>query len=206
MMAEPGAVLVVSPSDWLALRVGRSLGSPEAVVRVSDPQALARYRRQRPFTICFVDARHTGGCEEWPARCRKARPLERFVWVVDPWQPANGGGDAYGYLREPFGPAEVRAWLTRAREEERLAKGDRSLEDHLYDRFQEFLRDLGASPGVRLHDLVWEQLERPLIASVLEWTGGNQTRAARILGIHRNTLRNKIRKFGISPPPGRGRA
>ncbi|GAB4253440.1 helix-turn-helix domain-containing protein [Deferrisoma sp.] len=199
-MAESGAVLVVSPSDWLGRRVEKALGrSGPTVAWVPDPKALGRYRRQRPFNVCFVDARTTAGCEAWPARCRKARPLERFVWVLDPWQAVNGSGNAYGYLREPFGSAEVRAWLARALEEERLAKGDRSLEDHLYARFQEFLRELGTSPGVSLHDLVWEQMERPLIASVLEWTEGNQTRAARLLGIHRNTLRAKIRRFGIDP-------
>ena len=44
-----------------------------------------------------------------------------------------------------------------------------------------------------------EAVERPLIEKVLERTFGNQIKAAKILGINRNTLRSKIHKFGIKP-------
>ena len=42
-----------------------------------------------------------------------------------------------------------------------------------------------------------ERVERPLLEVVLEHTGGNQLRAAAILGINRNTLRKKITELGI---------
>jgi len=44
-----------------------------------------------------------------------------------------------------------------------------------------------------------EAVERPLIEKALERTFGNQVKAAKILGIHRNTLKTKIVKFGINP-------
>lgn len=43
-----------------------------------------------------------------------------------------------------------------------------------------------------------EEMERTLLASVLESTHGNQSKAAEILGITRGSLRNKIRQLGIS--------
>lgn len=43
------------------------------------------------------------------------------------------------------------------------------------------------------------QVEKPLFEWVLKRTEGNQIKAAKILGINRNTLRAKIRKLGISP-------
>jgi DNA-binding protein Fis len=44
-----------------------------------------------------------------------------------------------------------------------------------------------------------EAVEKPLIEKALERTFGNQLKAAKILGISRNTLRTKIGKFGIDP-------
>jgi two-component system nitrogen regulation response regulator GlnG len=42
-----------------------------------------------------------------------------------------------------------------------------------------------------------EDIERRLIAQTLERAGGNQTEAARLLGITRTTIRAKIQKLGI---------
>lgn len=44
-----------------------------------------------------------------------------------------------------------------------------------------------------------EALEKPLIERVLERTYGNQLKAAKILGINRNTMRTKIKKLSIDP-------
>jgi Fis family transcriptional regulator len=41
------------------------------------------------------------------------------------------------------------------------------------------------------------EVERPLITYVMEKTDGNQTDAARILGINRNTLRSRLAKFDL---------
>ena len=48
-----------------------------------------------------------------------------------------------------------------------------------------------------LYKTVVERVEKPLFELVLERTGGNQLKAAGILGINRNTMRAKIRKLGI---------
>jgi DNA-binding protein Fis len=49
-----------------------------------------------------------------------------------------------------------------------------------------------------LYKSVLEAVEKPLIEQTLERTEGNQIKAARILGINRNTMRSKIRKLGIN--------
>jgi DNA-binding protein Fis len=42
-----------------------------------------------------------------------------------------------------------------------------------------------------------EQLERDLVVQALTRTGGNQTRAAGLLGLNRDQIRYRIEKFGL---------
>ena len=51
--------------------------------------------------------------------------------------------------------------------------------------------------GGGLHKLIVGGVEKPLVEMVLKETNGNQTRAANILGINRNTLRKKIIDYKI---------
>ncbi len=50
-----------------------------------------------------------------------------------------------------------------------------------------------------LYKYILEIIERPLFEQALERTYGNQLKAAKILGINRNTMRSKIKKLGIDP-------
>jgi two-component system nitrogen regulation response regulator GlnG len=76
--------------------------------------------------------------------------------------------------------------------------GDESLgaavERHLRTYFAAHERDL---PGAGLHSRVVREVERPLIELSLAATGGNQIKAAKMLGLNRNTLRKKIRELDI---------
>ena len=56
-----------------------------------------------------------------------------------------------------------------------------------------------ARPG-RLYRDALELLERPLLAHVLAMTGGNQLRAARLLGLNRNTLHKRCRELRVTLP------
>jgi two-component system response regulator FlrC len=53
-----------------------------------------------------------------------------------------------------------------------------------------------AAPG-QLPTLNLEELEAHALRQALSQTGGNNTQAARVLGIHRDTLITKMKKFGI---------
>lgn len=57
--------------------------------------------------------------------------------------------------------------------------------------------DLGPQRVGGLYRRVMEEVERALLLEVLERTHGSQTAAAKILGIHRNTLRLRLRSLGL---------
>ena len=59
--------------------------------------------------------------------------------------------------------------------------------------------ELARKDGRRLplYELVIASVEKPLIHAVLHYERWNQSHAALTLGIHRTTLRNKMRDYGI---------
>jgi Fis family transcriptional regulator, factor for inversion stimulation protein len=63
---------------------------------------------------------------------------------------------------------------------------------------KEYFKDLdGEDPCCEMYDMVMNCVEKPLLEMVLEHVGGNQTHAAEMLGINRNTLRKKMQQHGI---------
>ena len=70
----------------------------------------------------------------------------------------------------------------------------RSLTEQALDDYFTSLN--GHAPG-HLYDLVLREVEEPLFRAVLDYSAGNQSRAADILGINRGTLRKKLRVYGI---------
>jgi Fis family transcriptional regulator, factor for inversion stimulation protein len=75
---------------------------------------------------------------------------------------------------------------------------DDSLESCVMRNLQRYFADLDGSPPHALHEMVLRAVERPLIVFVLERCSGNQSAAAGLLGINRNTLRKKLLDYRIS--------
>lgn len=51
--------------------------------------------------------------------------------------------------------------------------------------------------GLKLYDVVLQQVEKPLLELALRATNGNQVKTAQMLGINRNTLKKKIDSYKI---------
>lgn len=63
------------------------------------------------------------------------------------------------------------------------------------DQFDLFIQQL-VEKGVR-YDVASADFEKKFIVRVLERSKGNQSRAARLLGMHRNTLSRKIAEYSL---------
>ncbi|RPI44146.1 MAG: Fis family transcriptional regulator [Betaproteobacteria bacterium] len=60
-----------------------------------------------------------------------------------------------------------------------------------------YFRDLDGEKPHGVYEMVISCVERPMIEAVLTRVDGNQTHAAEMLGINRNTLRKKMKTHGI---------
>lgn len=71
------------------------------------------------------------------------------------------------------------------------------LAEHVRTAMDEYFAALHGEEVGDVYNMVISEVERPLLACVLEHCGGNQTRAANLLGLNRATLRKKLRAHAL---------
>ncbi len=119
---------------------------------------------------------------EWPGNVRELENIIQRAMVM-----ATAGVILPEHL--PIGPVSAAASVAV----------DATLEEIIERKLMECVRGLRERSSANLYDLVVGLVEKPLLRAVLRETGGNQVRAAHILGINRNTLRKKLTEHGIDP-------
>ena len=119
---------------------------------------------------------------DWPGNVRELENVVQRAMVM-----ATGGVILPEHL--PIGPVSAAASVAV----------DASLEEIIERKLVECVRGLREHASANLYDLMVGLVEKPLLRAVLRETGGNQVRAAQILGINRNTLRKKLTEHGIDP-------
>ncbi|MDO5356809.1 MAG: helix-turn-helix domain-containing protein [Conchiformibius sp.] len=63
---------------------------------------------------------------------------------------------------------------------------------------QRYFQDLDGETPCDVYEMVLVQVEKPLLQGVLRECGGNQRKAAEVLGLNRNTLRKKLAQYGLA--------
>jgi Fis family transcriptional regulator len=65
------------------------------------------------------------------------------------------------------------------------------------EMLDKYFKDLDGHGTENLYDLVLREVEHPLLESVMQYTRGNQSKAAALLGINRGTLRKKLKNHRL---------
>ena len=62
---------------------------------------------------------------------------------------------------------------------------------------KKYFKTLNGHKPINLYKFVIKEVERPLMKEIMKYTENNQSEAAKILGINRTTLRNKLKEYKI---------
>ncbi|MCP4325936.1 MAG: DNA-binding transcriptional regulator Fis, partial [Alteromonadales bacterium] len=71
------------------------------------------------------------------------------------------------------------------------------LRDSVRQAVSGYVAQLNGQDTTELYELVLSEVEAPMLDIIMQYTRGNQTRAATMLGINRGTLRKKLKKYGM---------
>lgn len=77
----------------------------------------------------------------------------------------------------------------------------KSIGKFMEEKLSGFMQSIKRFDSFNLYNMVIPEVEKSLIMMVLKETKGNQFKAAKLLGINRNTLRSKVTKLGIKAKP-----
>lgn len=86
---------------------------------------------------------------------------------------------------------------TKKDKELRAASNKKPLRKHTEEALDRYFATLNGDRPGDLYDLVLGEVEQPLFKAVMDYTHGNQSQAACILGINRGTLRKKLKCYSL---------
>jgi Fis family transcriptional regulator len=72
-----------------------------------------------------------------------------------------------------------------------------SIQEVVQQSLEEYFNDLGELQPSNVYDMVVLSVEKPMLKVVMARAEGNQSCAAEMLGINRNTLRKKLQQHGL---------
>lgn len=75
---------------------------------------------------------------------------------------------------------------------------DQNLQDKIETLLDKYFKDLDGENPNDVYDMVLHSVEKPLLIYIMNYAQGNQTRAAKILGLNRNTLRKKLEFYSLN--------
>ncbi len=72
-----------------------------------------------------------------------------------------------------------------------------SIQEVVQKSLEDYFNDLGEQKPTNIYDMMVLTVEKPVLEVVMTRADGNQSHAAQMLGINRNTLRKKLQEHGL---------
>ncbi|MES2933055.1 MAG: helix-turn-helix domain-containing protein [Pseudomonadota bacterium] len=72
-----------------------------------------------------------------------------------------------------------------------------SIQEAVQKSLADYFNDLGEQQPSNIYNMVVHTVEKPVLEAVMARAAGNQSQAAEMLGINRNTLRKKLQEHGL---------
>jgi Fis family transcriptional regulator len=72
-----------------------------------------------------------------------------------------------------------------------------NIQDVVRKSLDKYFKDLGEQQPTNVYEMVVFTVEKPILEAVMTRAAGNQSLAADMLGINRNTLRKKLQQHGL---------
>jgi len=74
---------------------------------------------------------------------------------------------------------------------------DKNLPDNIDTLLDQYFNDLDGDKPTAIYEMVINTIEKPLLLYIMNKTEGNQSKAAKMLGLNRNTLRKKLKQYNL---------
>ena len=99
-------------------------------------------------------------------------------------------------MNKMWGEPETNSFLN-AEQVENHSGEENTLRSEAEKALRRYFNHMGEEPVTDLHRLVISEVEIPLLEAVMRHTGNNQSKASIMLGLHRGTLRTKLKNYGL---------
>ena len=73
----------------------------------------------------------------------------------------------------------------------------KNLPDNINTLLDQYFNDLDGDQPSAIYEMVINTVEKPLLLYIMNKTEGNQSKAAKMLGLNRNTLRKKLKQYNL---------
>ena len=163
----------------------RGQALPHTITVMKDCSSLEEAMQSEHFTGVIVDETSSHSFHDLSSLNGHLNLSKTFVYAgpLRAWRSLN-------HIRQVLGEPMA---------DEKVADPkDANLASYVEQKLGDFVRAMNVGSGKNLYPTLMRAVERPLIELALRETNGNQVKAARLLGLNRNTLRKKILEFEIS--------